>query len=72
MRPLHDKTGERYGRITVLRLLPGLDKNNHRVYECRCDCGTEFLVTSNNLRIGGTKSCGCVQVERHEHRKNKT
>lgn len=26
---------------------------------CRCDCGTEKVVSMNNLRTGNTKSCGC-------------
>jgi hypothetical protein len=54
-----DKSGQRYGHITVLRLLPGMNAHSQRSYLCRCDCGTEFIATSNNLREGGSRSCGC-------------
>lgn len=31
---------------------------------CRCNCGNETIVSSNNLRRGLTKSCGCLRKER--------
>ena len=64
MRQFIDKTGQRYGKILVLGLLPELDPNHHRRYLCRCDCGTQFIATSNNLREGGSKTCGCWRLEK--------
>lgn len=32
--------------------------------ECNCDKKTKFVVRSNDLRGGHTKSCGCLQIER--------
>lgn len=62
-----DKTGRRYGHITVLRALPEMTKHHQRRYLCRCDCGTEFVVTSNNLReVGGSRSCGCKSKHKQE------
>jgi len=28
---------------------------------CKCVCGREVEVSNNNLRTGGTKSCGCIK-----------
>lgn len=30
---------------------------------CRCDCGTETIAIAGNLRIGSTRSCGCLHRE---------
>ena len=58
-----DLVGLRFGRLTVVRYL-GSIPNEHGKYLCRCSCGTEVEVYSNNLRKGNTKSCGCLQRER--------
>lgn len=31
---------------------------------CRCDCGTIKIVSSNNLRSGSSKSCGCLNRDK--------
>lgn len=31
---------------------------------CECECGTVKLVTGNSLRMGKTKSCGCLKYDR--------
>lgn len=37
------------------------EKRNGRTYlKCRCDCGKETWVSSNNLISGEVKSCGCL------------
>jgi hypothetical protein len=38
-------------------------------YWCRCDCGTERLVTVQGLRAGRSKSCGCRVSELSRKRK---
>ena len=51
------KSGEIYGRLTILALLPdGKAK-------CKCACGTETVVFRNDLSNGHTRSCGCLQRE---------
>lgn len=45
--------GQRFGRLLVLSDEP----RSHCL--CRCDCGTERLVASSNLRRGFSTSCGC-------------
>lgn len=56
-----DITGQKYGRATVLVML-GI-KNHHSHVECLCECGTVFTSTVNQLRMGTTKSCGCLWKE---------
>lgn len=62
MKPkLKDETGNRYGRLTVLRRYVATDPSQRCVYWlCRCDCGTEVAVLSTRLRNGNTRSCGCL------------
>lgn len=31
--------------------------------KARCDCGTVFEVAGSNLRLGQTRSCGCLRKE---------
>ena len=54
-----DLTGERFGRLTVLR---DTGKRQHRsvIWECICECGEKKEVSSNSLRQNNTKSCGCL------------
>lgn len=52
-----DLTGQRFSKLVVI----GRD-NSHKgitYWKCRCDCGEETIVTSQHLRNGKTKSCGC-------------
>lgn len=56
-------TGQRFGRLLVL-YDTGERKNRYVVWRCRCDCGGEVDVTTNNLASGHTKSCGCYNRER--------
>ena len=52
---------QKYGRWYVLRK----DKyhNNVQYYWCRCDCGTEKVVSNRGLFTGLSKSCGCLRRE---------
>lgn len=62
---LIDRTGLRYGRLTVMARA-GASSDGHALWACRCDCGAECLVQSNNFRTGkqkGTQSCGCLRSE---------
>lgn len=65
-RPLkNDLTGNRYGRLVVLRQGPSrpFKGGNTIMYFARCDCGTERLIEYGALRKGLTQSCGCLQRE---------
>ena len=61
-----DRAGLRYGRLTVVERA-GKASDGHLLWKCRCDCGTECLVQSNNFRSGaqkGTQSCGCLRADK--------
>ena len=52
--------GRRFGKLLVVSRLPAKEHNTYR-WKCLCDCGGINYVLSNNLKSGGTKSCGCQQ-----------
>lgn len=54
--------GCRFGKLLVLSRV---DNNSAgRVcWLCRCDCGIEKIVTAHDLKVGVTKSCGCLKQE---------
>lgn len=52
--------GQRFGKLTVLELLPDSNKFNRRMYKCKCDCGNEIILPSSSLTTGHTSSCGCL------------
>lgn len=62
MSHLIDLTGQRFGRLTVLRQEIPL-KGTNAVWLCKCDCGKECIVRSLLLRNGETTSCGCYRSE---------
>ena len=68
-----DLTGQRFGRLLVIREY-GRDKHGNVLWLCRClgkngnDCGKEVVVTTGHLRSEFTQSCGCLQRERLSER----
>lgn len=62
-----DRTGERFGRLIVLRFGGSYYRPDGRLYgikwACRCDCGAELTVHAYGLKSGATQSCGCLQKE---------
>ncbi len=57
--PAQDILGRQFGDLTVT----AYDGNREGTYfwHCRCKCGKETVVRQNNLLLGHTKSCGCLQ-----------
>lgn len=58
-----DLTGDRYGRLLVL------SKSSDRIHgrtawNCLCDCGNTKVASGKTLRNGGTRSCGCLHIEK--------
>ena len=60
-----DLIGLRYGNLTVIEYA-GI-KRHLAHWKCLCDCGNVTVVSSNNLRSGTTKSCGCLKSQKAEH-----
>ena len=62
-----DIAGQRFGRLTVLRLATVDERpavlNAGAYWVCRCDCGRETVARGYALRKGQTRSCGCLQRE---------
>jgi len=54
-----DLTGNRFGRLTVVA--DSGERPGRRVlWDCVCDCGKSTRVTTDSLRSGHTRSCGCL------------
>ena len=64
MSKLIDLTGQKFGRLLVLK------KDNTRITKsgsywiCQCECGTIKSIKSSSLRRGEIQSCGCLRNER--------
>lgn len=61
------KTGEKFGRLTIVKevepyVSPG--GQSKRKVKCKCDCGGGVSVAFNSLKVGKTKSCGCLRKEK--------
>ena len=55
--------GQKFGRWTTIRASEERVYKHHFAYECRCDCGTERLVSASVLKSGASLSCGCLGRE---------
>lgn len=61
MGKINDLTGQRFGKIIVIKRAYDHKKNDRYCYWlCQCDCGKEKIIKGKNLRNGSTKSCGCI------------
>lgn len=63
-----DLTGQRFGRLTVIRRVEDhiCYPSGYRTSQwlCECDCGNEVTIIGKALtRKNGTKSCGCFAKE---------
>ena len=53
-----DFTGQIFGMLKAVERLTNYNGTGETSYRCICDCGTEKIVKSGNLRSGHTRSCG--------------
>lgn len=58
---LIDISGQRFGRLLVVRKSPRRGRST--MWECLCDCGQLRCTYGVKLKSGETKSCGCLQRE---------
>ena len=63
-RRIEVKTGERYGKLTIVKEVEGY----RRKFQVKCDCGNTTNVILNSLRNGKTTSCGCYNKQVLEER----
>lgn len=58
--------GRKFGKLTVLeRYGTHITKGGQKkpTWLCRCDCGNEKIATSQDLKSGHVKSCGCMSTK---------
>jgi hypothetical protein len=60
MSALKDLTGQRFNSLVVIERLENASSGKVR-WRCECDCGSETVATTDNLKNGGVKSCGCLR-----------
>lgn len=67
MGKLIDLTGKTFGRLTVLKRAekPAGATSSSAFWLCKCECGTEKVISGNVLRQGKAKSCGCYNRDYH-------
>ena len=58
-----DLHGGRFGRLIVLVRSSKRGKRSQIYWECICDCGNSVVCMGENLKMGNTKSCGCLKRE---------
>src|SRR5262245_4008157 len=63
MSTLKDLTGQRFGRLVVVRKAEDILISTP-AWEVRCDCGEVKIVRAQHLKRGHSQSCGCLQRER--------
>ena len=56
---LQDLTGQRFGKLTVLKYA-GSNRSRSQ-WLCECDCGNKTIVNQMELSRGDTLSCGCLR-----------
>jgi len=57
-----DLTGKTFGRLTV-KSFEGI-KNTSVIWNTTCMCGKEVPVSTEKLKNGNTKSCGCLNIDK--------
>lgn len=67
---MKDLTRNKFGRLTAIKP-NGKNKYGHVLWLCRCECGNEKTINANSLTSGKTKSCGCLNTEKHKTHPNR-
>lgn len=57
--------GEKFGKLTVIDRISGT-KDNRGKWICSCECGGQTITTTDKLKSGKTRSCGCVKSHGEE------
>lgn len=54
-----DLTNKRYGKVVALKNTYQLSTHHSYLWECKCDCGKNFIASAEYLQSGHVTSCGC-------------
>ncbi len=57
-----DCAGRKFDKLAVLGF-HGISETRQILWNCKCDCGKERIVSTAQLLSGGIKSCGCNRIE---------
>lgn len=60
--------GQRFGRLEVMGDGGHTPSRDDRLWQCKCDCGTEKPVRQSSLVRGASQSCGCLRREQTQAR----
>lgn len=52
--------GRQFGWLKIIGRADPRPKDTHAYWKCQCKCGNTIEVPSNSLKLGRTKSCGCL------------
>lgn len=61
MAAIKNLISQKFGRLAVIGYVKRYGNGSR--WRCRCDCGTEKLISTGSLRSGTTVSCGCYHRE---------
>ncbi len=59
MANFEDVTGRRFEKLVVIKRIE--NKDNRPYFLCQCDCGKTTEVSTQNLKGGNVRSCGCLK-----------
>ncbi len=60
---LRDLTGQTFGRLTVVSMLPARNRSGKVLWRCRCSCGEwASAVVGGDIVSGKSNSCGCKRA----------
>src|SRR2546430_6637896 len=68
MPPAKNLIGQQFTRLTVLSRQGTVSRHAAWLCVCSCPAKNKTIVTSDNLGSGGTKSCGCLGIEKSTER----
>ncbi len=61
---IKDISNQKFGRLTAIEHV-GFTKHRNAIWKCLCDCGNTTNVAQTHLKnTNGTRSCGCLRLER--------
>jgi len=61
-----DLTNQIFGKLKVIKIGKSRGKSSSEFWLCKCDCGNEHTVSSQHLRLGQVRSCGCLNKKTDE------
>ena len=60
-----DFTNQRFGTLTIVRVLKDRSKHGFRMWECLCDCGKIKITENHKLKNNIIKSCGSALCKKN-------